>query len=100
MFWTVTPPSTARVVFGATKLVPVTVTALARLLPRTGGLIDVIVGGPKTMKVEAALVPPGVLTVTDRAVAEVSEVIVKLAVMCEEFTTLRLETVMPVPETT
>jgi hypothetical protein len=55
--------------------------------------------GPCTVKVWVWLVPPGVVTLTVLALIVVVAVIVKVAVIDVEFTTVRVLTVIPVPDT-
>src|SRR5258706_7172889 len=62
-----------------------------------GELTEVIVGGGgSTLKTTAPVVPPGVVTVILRFPWVAAAVMVKVAVICVELTTVRPETVMPV----
>src|SRR5215469_10462747 len=91
-------PVTAKV---PVRLVPVKVTVT--LVPRAPevGLIEVSVGGggAVTVNVTGLVIPPGVDTLTLRAPVGARLAIVKVAVTVVSFTTVRLPTVTPAPET-
>jgi hypothetical protein len=96
---TVTPAPDTITAVAPDRFVPVSVTATA--VPRKPllGLTEVSVG-PTTVNAEARVaLPLGVWTVTLLAVSPAVVVIVKVAVTVVEFTTVKLLTVMPAPDT-
>jgi hypothetical protein len=94
------PPVTVNPV-APVKLVPVRVTATPLPLKPEFGAIEIRVGagGLVTVNVTVLLVPPGVTTATFLAVSAAPAVMVKVAVTVVLFTTTRLLTVTPAPDT-
>jgi hypothetical protein len=83
------------------RLVPVNVTVTAAPRPPDIGLIDVSVGagGAVTVKVTGLLTPPGVDTLTLRALVAALLAMARFALTVVSLTTTRLLTVTPPPET-
>src|SRR3954471_19422370 len=80
------------------RLVPVRVTGtVVPRIPDVGAIETKV--GPSTLNVTALVVPFGVVTVTFRAVRPAVSEIVNVAVIVVSFTTVRLPTVMPAPDT-
>jgi len=94
---TVTPPDTFTAV---APVRPVPVRDTGTVAPRAPevGLMAVSVGGT-TAKLTVLLVPPGVVTLTVLVESAAVNEIVKVAVTAVALTTVRLLTVIPVPDT-
>ena len=96
------PPATATAVLARplVKLVPVSVTATVLLRAPTLGAIEVSVGAAAfTVKVVLLLVPTGVVTVTFLVFCAAALDIARVAAILVEFSTVKLLTVTPVPDT-
>jgi len=95
---TVTPVPATVMLVAPVRPAPVSVTAAVVPLTPLPGETALRVGA-STVKVTELLVPPGVVTVTFRAVAPAVGAMTKVAVIVLSFTTVRLLTVTPAPET-
>ena len=95
---TVTPLPETVIAFAPVSLLPVNVTATLVPRPPVPGVIEVS-DGPCTVKAWALLVPLDVLTLTFLALIVVLAAMVKVAVIVVEFTTIKVPTVIPVPDT-
>lgn len=95
---TLTPLPETVIPLAPVKPLPVNVTEA--LVPRSPvlGAMEVS-NGPCTLNVCALLVPLDVVTLTFRALIVALAAMVKVAVIVVEFTTVRLPTVTPVPDT-